>query len=464
LLPKKLRRLGDLLQEPLSICVVLPYYSIAVALFTLFLLIPSPIANVLVDAWKKVNWHRRQLPGPNKLQDSGMAQSTRIPYPRFFSYVGYTIFSVILAAVILEFGATILRWAYHRAYPRDAQSMAGSPPYQGHAWAQEFWKEEYLRRASSTAHHYVPFLIWGERAWHSSTINVDESAIGNLRRTVNPTNPACPQTQRKVIWMLGGSTLFGMGVPDMETIPSHLSRELNAAGSGCFVVLNLGMEGYLTNQELILLVEALKTGQRPDMVVFYDGVNEAYAAAAPGVPGRPTPHLEFQSIKARVEGSLASALDFLRDSNSLQLARAIAARFHRRDSVVPPPTEGIARATATLDNYLANVRVLRGLAQAYNFKVLFFWQPSLASGNKPLTPFEEQFRDDLRVSPQANSLAILKAVNEEAERRSLHGGDFIFLGRIFDSVQEPVYIDHLMHLGPRGNQIVARAIAQTMED
>ena len=54
LLPNKLRRLGELLQVPLSICVVLPYYLIAVALFTLFLLIPSLIANVLVDAWKKV--------------------------------------------------------------------------------------------------------------------------------------------------------------------------------------------------------------------------------------------------------------------------------------------------------------------------------------------------------------------------------------------------------------------------
>jgi hypothetical protein len=53
LLPKKLRRLGELLQVPLSLCVVLPYYAIAVALFTLFLLIPSLIANVLVDAWKK---------------------------------------------------------------------------------------------------------------------------------------------------------------------------------------------------------------------------------------------------------------------------------------------------------------------------------------------------------------------------------------------------------------------------
>jgi lysophospholipase L1-like esterase len=392
-----------------------------------------------------------------------MTQAPRIPYPRFFAYVGYTIFSVILAAVLLELGATMLRSAYHRGRPHDSQSMASSPPYQGYAWAQEFWKEEYQRRASSTAHHYVPFLIWGERPWHSSTINVDENAIGNLRRTVNPANPGCDQMQRKVIWMFGGSTLFGMGVPDMETIPSHVSHELNAGGRGCFEVVNLGMEGYLTDQELILLVEALKSGQRPDMVVFYDGVNEAYAAAAPGIPGRPTPHLEFESIKARMEGSVSSALDFLRNSNAVQLARAIVGRLRRSESSIPASAEETARAAATLDNYQANVRVLRNLAQAFNFKVLFFWQPSLASGNKPLTPFEEQFRSELQGSPQANSLAMLKAVNEEAERRSLQGGDFIFLGRIFDSVQEPVYIDHLMHLGPRGNQIVAQAIARAIE-
>src|SRR5260370_15394509 len=54
LVPKKLRPLGELLQVLLSICVVLPYYAIAVALFTLVLLIPSLIANVLFDAWKRV--------------------------------------------------------------------------------------------------------------------------------------------------------------------------------------------------------------------------------------------------------------------------------------------------------------------------------------------------------------------------------------------------------------------------
>jgi lysophospholipase L1-like esterase len=263
--------------------------------------------------------------------------------------------------------------------------------------------------------------------------------------------------------MFGGSTLFGMGVPDAETIPSLLSRELNSAGTGCFVIVNLGMEGYLTNQELIFLVENLKTEQRPDVVIFYDGVNEAYAAAAPGIAGMPTPHLEFQFIKGRVEGSLGGALDFLRDSNSFQLARAIAARFRRNDSSVSA-AEATARAKAALDNYQANIRVLRNLAQAYNFRVFFFWQPSLASGNKPLTPFEQQFQSDSSGSAQPNSLAILKAVNEEAARRSFPGGDFTYLGEVFNSVQEPIYIDNLMHLGPRGNQIVAHAIAKSLDN
>jgi lysophospholipase L1-like esterase len=392
-----------------------------------------------------------------------MTQSTRIPYSLFFSYVGYIIFSIFLAAAILELGATILRSAHHWLHPSNAQSLANSPPYQGYPWAQAFWNEELLRRASAKTSRYVPFLIWGERPWHSNYINVDESTVGNLRRTLNPSSPTCNQTQRKVIWMFGGSTLFGMGVPDAETIPSLLSRELNSARTGCFVIVNLGMEGYLTNQELIFLVENLKTEQRPDVAIFYDGVNEAYAAAAPGIPGMPTPHLEFQFIKGRVEGSLGGALDFLRDSNSFQLARAIAARFRRNDSSVPA-AEATARAKAALDNYQTNIRVLRRLAQAYNFKVFFFWQPSLASGNKPLTPLEQQFQRDSSGSSQANSLAILKAVNEEAARRSVPGGDFIYLGEVFDSVQEPIYIDNLMHLGPRGNQIMAHAIAKSLDN
>ena len=92
------------------------------------------------------------------------------------------MFSVFLAAAVAEVDATMLRSAHHWIDPVNAQSRATSPPYQGYTWAQAFWNEEFLRRASAKTSHYVPFLIWGERPWHSNYNNVDESAIGNLRR------------------------------------------------------------------------------------------------------------------------------------------------------------------------------------------------------------------------------------------------------------------------------------------
>lgn len=381
-----------------------------------------------------------------------MVESTRRPYPVFFSYLGYAVFSIFVAAAILEIGSALIRSAYRWIRP-GIEERAASPAYQGYAWAREFWKEEDLRRKSGGEGRYVPFLIWGEKPWHSKYINIDESFIGTFRRTANPLSPACSQAPRKVVWMFGGSTLFGLGVPDAETIPSHLSRELNSAGSICIEILNAGVEGYVTNQELILLVEALKTGHRPDMVIFYDGVNDTETSATPRIQ---VPHEEFEFVKARIEGSLESKLDFLQNSNSLELARAIAGRLGRKDSSAASPEELAARAAAALDNYEANIRVVKNLGQAYNFQVFCFWQPSLAAGSKPLDPFEQQLQKHLLDS---KPFKIARAVNEEAARRSLRAGDFVFLGQVFDSVKEPLYIDYYMHLGPRGNQIVAQAIA-----
>src|ERR1700722_5668198 len=386
-----------------------------------------------------------------------MTQSARKPYPVFFSHLGYLIFSVLLAAAGLEIGSAIVRAAYHRIHPGKAKDLSGAnPAYWGYPWAQEYWKEEHLRWSANKKVNYVPFLIWGERPWHSKYINVDESAVVNMRKT---TNPACDQAQRRVIWMFGGSTLFGMGVPDEATIPSYLSQELNSKGPTCFAISNYGVEGYLTNQEMILLVELLKKEQRPDLVIFYDGVNDSDAAVAPGIPDG---HLELGSTKSRMEGSVSSKLDFLRDSSSIKLAGALAARLRHGDLAGLPPREVSARAAAALDNYEANISVAKMLGQAYKCKVLSFWQPSLAFGRKPLAPFEQQLWDT-DTGPGAaleTPHRILMAVNEEAARRSARNVDFVFLGNVFDSVKEPIYIDNRMHSGPLGNQIVADAMAR----
>ena len=52
---------------------------------------------------------------------------------------------------------------------------------------------------------------------------------------------------------------------------------------------------------------------------------------------------------------------------------------------------------------------------------------------------------------------------QEAERRAGTDGVFVFLGGVFDSVSEPVYIDKWMHLASLGNELVARSVADYVE-
>jgi lysophospholipase L1-like esterase len=259
--------------------------------------------------------------------------------------------------------------------------------------------------------------------------------------------------------MFGGSTLYGTGVPDWATLPSFLSRELNSTRDRCVVVTNFGTEGYVTNQEVILLTEQLKTGRHADLVVFYDGVNDSYTGAVS--PGIPKAHMSLSNIKARVEGTLGARLDFLRSSYSLQLAMVTVSSMRRPSAANPNVGEAESKAAATLDNYETNLRLVRLLGEADGFRVLCFWQPAFVYGHKPLSPFEIKIADN---EATKNTFHILTAVYQQARRRAAMDGTFAFLGEIFDSVKEPVYIDKWMHLSPTGNELVARSLAKAVEN
>jgi lysophospholipase L1-like esterase len=375
----------------------------------------------------------------------------------FFALVGYAVISLIIAVVLLEFGAFVVWTAYHWIRPSLQDKMAHtSPAYSGYPWASEFWKEEKSRWKSQHG-SYEPFRIWGVAPWNGKYINTDSSPNGTWRRTINPSNNAC-EKQNVEVWMFGGSTLYGTGVPDWATIPSYLSRDLKSAKTGCVLVRNFGVEGYVTNQELILLMEQLKAGGRPGIVIFYDGVNDSYAGAVS--PGVPTAHMSLSNIKARLEGTLAGRLDFLRSSYTLQLATAALNSSHRSSAAGSAVDDTESKVAATLDNYELNLQIATILGKAYGFRVLCFWQPAFVHGHKPLLPFEMTVAGNQAAK---NSFNILTKVYQHAQRRAATDHAFVFLGDVFDSVKEPVYIDKWMHLAPLGNELVARSIAEYVE-
>jgi len=396
-------------------------------------------------------------PSQNDSRTQVRMRARRLRFRRFFAYLGYSLVAAILAISLLEFGAFLVLSAYHRLRPdADGFFADASPAYAGYPWAPDFWKEETSRWKLARG-SYEPFLIWRVAPWHGKYVNTDDTPYGMRRRTINPTN--CEPSSRSDVWVFGGSTVFGTGVPDWATLPSLLSRELNSHARGCVVVTNFGNEGYVSNQEVILLMEQLKAGHRPNIVVFYDGVNDSYAGVVS--PGIPTAHVSLANIKARVEGSLAGRLDFLRNSNALQVARMAAHSLGRSASAASPEAREIqAKAAATLDNYEANLRIVRALGQAYGFRIFCFWQPAFVYGHKPLAPFELRIADNDSLKQSFQDMGV---VYQQAERRAAKDGTFIFLGSLFDSTNEAIYLDRWMHLSPVGNEIVAQSIAQHME-
>jgi len=425
-----------------------------------------------------------------------------VPFHRFFSVFGYAVFCFALILGVLE-GGSWLAWKVYQklrspsqalklksegpanhdtlarirnprggqlnwtsddvwtermgggaAYEKWIDQMSASTAYDKTDWADEFWTLE-RQRLAHWSYPYEPFRVWGMMKWEGKYVNNLQTELGVLRRTVSAANPACSQHSPTRVWILGGSTVWGVGTPDSETVPSQLARQVNAAGGNCIEVTNLGVEAYVSNQELLFLIQHLKAGHRPDIVIFYDGLNDACVG---GVGGSPGGHNYLLPIKTAFEtgGSVAGTL--AQESNFLRLVRAL----RRRIESSSKETDLSPQAKATLDNYEANIAIARMLGEKYGFKTWFFWQPTLIYGKKPLDPFEQVLFDEVvsqnAGQPESETFLAVRAVYEEAERRSRASGNVVFLGHMFDDVREPIYIDW-MHLGPRGNEIVAAAIA-----
>jgi lysophospholipase L1-like esterase len=375
----------------------------------------------------------------------------------FFAILGYAIFSLVAIAILLE----LFSWVGLSSYNRIRQSLRPAPaprPLASEPWTQEFWKEESVR--TKLHRTYLPFRVWGLENWHGNYVNNDEGKAGLVRRTINPTDPRCTEQNTRRVWMFGGSAVYGTGVPDWATLPSYLSSSLNASGPDCAVVVNFGVEGYVTNQEVNALVEQLKVDRPPEIVIFYDGVNDAGAAAFS--LGPPLPHFIYIEVKHRIEGSMSGRLDFLLESHLLRLLTILEKRLHPRTTIGPTPEELHRKAIVALSNYEANLGFVRALSKAYGFKLYCFWQPSLYYGHKPLVPFEQEKVNASNPQTDYWSPAII-AGYPEAESRAAKFGDFVFLGGLFDSARDPLFVD-MVHLAPLGNKLVANYIAAYMRD
>lgn len=279
------------------------------------------------------------------------------------------------------------------------------------------------------------------------------------------------------IWIFGGSTIAGAGVPDQFTVPYYVQEIFNKSASLRVNIYNRGIAGWINSQELIHLVNELRSGRKPDMAIFYDGVNEIAKSVIYGMP-TDMPRF-YMRQKDLMDGNmdLLSLFVTRRSKFAYQLVNFIRKTLNLPIPLIPfvdawdkdfnfnqYPNLGEERkqklAEEIVDIYFKNIDFIKKLASVYNFKVYFFWQPSLWTTKKTLTLEERNLLDShhtCRFAYIDSAKRVETQIKIFLSKNPNYSKDFLWIGDAVDRLTETVFFDGV-HMLPNGNKRIAEAI------
>ncbi len=277
-------------------------------------------------------------------------------------------------------------------------------------------------------------------------------------------------------FVFGGSTAFGHGVPDGETVAAHLG------GIRERVHLNFAVQAYDAIREVDLLLYLLRKGYRPGEVIFIDGLNDVttFAWSAYGPHDKPrTQGLLMDRGEVPLifgyprRGNMGSA--FLFSLPVVQLARRLsrptsdsfatlsidASRqpldwpqlmlfYHHWDRIQASRTSQLA--DELIGQYRSRSRFLTQLGKAFSFQTVTVLQPiGLLEKEQPF--LKPAFRE-------SKARAVFEAVIERV-REAIRLGelDMIDCSDAIAAIgSQTGYID-ASHYSPQGNRALAECIA-----
>lgn len=305
------------------------------------------------------------------------------------------------------------------------------------------WAPEYFRELKDMTAEYYPYV--GHRTepnYKGRYINLDHES---RRKTLFQCSGSKEDAIR--IFMFGGSTLWGTGARDEGTIPSLLAKELCRAGKHVEVI-NFGESGFQSTQEMIRLLLELNKANTPDVVVFYDGVNDVFSSYQDNVAGFPqNTQNRREDFNSRYRLRVRDLWKFL--PSTRKVVDKIREELNGNQVRTEALNDTLALETAKL--YFNNLKIVKFLGNDYGFKSLFFWQPSLST--KSHLSLEEK-----------NKLEHEKSLDQSYVRvrdRVTLSSEVINLTEIFDAYTSTIFIDWA-HTTEEGNAIVAKAMATAL--
>jgi len=227
---------------------------------------------------------------------------------------------------------------------------------------------------------YEPFTQFKERSYHGDYVNVDENGF----RITKNQGPWPPDPDKFNIFLFGGSTTFGYGMPDNQTVASYLQEVLSNRLERDVRVYNFGRGHYYSTHERVLLERLLVSGFIPDMAIFINGLNDFYYYNDEPYYTDRLERFFNGTAQVSLESELLNKLPMTRVANSLK-DRVKQILTKKGDTALQNEPEDIlfdediynneAIITSVVNRYLENKKLIEAVTAVYGIQPIFVWQP-----------------------------------------------------------------------------------------
>jgi hypothetical protein len=368
---------------------------------------------------------------------------------KFFSLLR-DIWNIIGLTLILVLG---LEFVLGLFVPSPAERLIASWRNMANAEANEpatEWARKHLDeiRENWLALEWAPFVHWRMKPMQGETITI---GADGFRPTIDLSNNDAPAV---TLQMYGASTMVGWGTGDDATIPAVIARRLKELGYNV-IVKNYGQWSYIAKQEALLFALRVASGDKPDIVVFYDGCNELIG---------PPQDLALGPIFSTRERREHALLSYERRHDMVKEWLLNAARWSAMIQLVAPkrawePPDGfIDEQTDRIETqYTEAVNLSQSIADANDISALYFWQP-IAYHKPHLTDSEKGVLDLTEEGERGGSLRFwqqyVATAGERLGQRLSGKANFYDISDVYRDVQDSLFMD-LCHTNPAGYAMVA---------
>lgn len=292
---------------------------------------------------------------------------------------------------------------------------------------------------------YHPFVEYKESPRQGEFVTVSKE---NIRCNINGSSDCKILSGEKTVWVFGGSTVFGYGVKNSETIPSQLQKLLPG-----YTVVNFGHGSYYSTPERILFMEQLLQGKIPQVAIFFDGLNDYYYSKTPD------------------ESAFSSQMRYLMEESVGQLALRMGKGVLKKSALVKfmisktgsdavPDDVSLMNETAykkELQNVASrlegNFKARAALGDLYGIRVVNVLQPVPGFGVGHATSNVPESLLNLGDHKKSGDGYIT------LNRGKLGDAESNFLDLSNFGTSEPMYVD-TVHYTPSFNQAIAQKIKQ----